>query len=106
MAPVPMTNDIAAGGERAAVALPAGRPWRVHHIFLAAGAVAFLVWCADGVDLRPSELARAIPVIGVYFGRMWPPRWGFAEAIWRPALETIYVAIWGNVLATIIGLPL
>ena len=45
-------------------------------------------------------------MIGDYFARMWPPKWSFFEAVWKPAVETLYVALWGNVLATIIGLPL
>jgi phosphonate transport system permease protein len=84
----------------------AGRKWRVRHVVLAAAVLAFLAWCADGVDLRPREVFQAVPVIGLFFGRMWAPRWEFAPSIWKPALETIHVAIWGNVLATAIGLPL
>jgi len=101
-----MTADLLAGSGRRAVTLPAGKKWRFHHILLAAAAVVFLLWCADGVDLRPKEIVRAVPIIGTYFARMWPPRWGFADSVWKPALETVYVAIWGNVLATFIGLPL
>ncbi len=80
--------------------------WRLHHIVLAAAGVAFLLWCADGVELRPREVVHAVPVIASYFGRMWPPRWEFAQSVWKPALETLYVALWGNVLATLVGLPL
>jgi phosphonate transport system permease protein len=89
-----------------AVLAAAPRKWRVHHILLAAAVLAFLAWCADGVELRPREVFRAVPVVGVFFGRMWPPRWEFAPNIWQPALETLYVALWGNVLATVVGLPL
>ncbi len=89
-----------------AILASAARPWRLRHILLAAAALAFLAWCADGVDLRPREMVQAMPVIGVFFGRMWPPRWEFAPTIWRPALETLYIALWGNVLAAAVGLPL
>lgn len=80
--------------------------WRFRHIVYIALGVAFLAWCADGVNLRPREVLNAIPIIADYFGRMWPPKWGFIEAVWKPAIETIYVALWGTVLATIVGLPL
>ena len=80
--------------------------WRLSHIALAAAVVAFLVWCADAVNLRPKALAEAIPVIGEYFYRMAPPKWEFAEVLWKPAAETIYIALWGNVIALLIGLPL
>lgn len=80
--------------------------WRFRHIVYISLAVAFLLWCADGVDLRPAEVTRAIPIIADYFGRMAPPKWGFVETVWQPAVETLYVALWGNVLATFVGLPL
>lgn len=101
-----MAGGTPAANDPAAILTAAARRWRFHHIALAAAVIAFLAWCADGVDLRPREVLQALPVIGIFFGRMWPPRWEFAGAAWKPALETIYVAIWGNVLATLVGLPL
>lgn len=87
-------------------ALAARKRWRFHHIVIAAAAIAFLAWCADGVDLRPKELGGALPAIGEYFARMWPPKWEFSDVLWKPALETLYIALWGNVIAIAIGLPL
>lgn len=87
-------------------ALAARKRWRLHHIAGAAAVIAFLLWCADGVNLRPRELAGALPLIGEYFYRMAPPKWEFSEVLWKPALETIYIALWGNVIAIVIGLPL
>jgi phosphonate transport system permease protein len=84
----------------------ARKRWRLPHLALAAALVAFLAWCADGVNLRPKELTEAVPVIGEYFYRMAPPKWEFAEVLWKPAAETLYIALWGNVIALIIGLPL
>lgn len=86
--------------------LAARQTWRFWHIAVAALVIGFLAWCADGVNLRPREVGNAIPVIADYFARMWPPKWGFFDAVWKPAIETIYVALWGNVLATVVGLPL
>ena len=87
-------------------ALAERKRWRLHHIALAGVVVAFLAWCAEGVGLRPKELAGALPAIGEYFYRMAPPKWEFAEVLWKPAVETLYIALWGNVIALIIGLPL
>lgn len=87
-------------------ALAARKRWRFQHIVIAAAAIAFLAWCADGVDLRPKELGGALPAIGEYFARMWPPKWEFSDVLWKPALETLYIALWGNVIALVIGLPL
>ena len=92
------------GDAAAARTLAARKRWRLHHIALAAGLVAFLAWCADGVNLRPREVAGALPVIGEYFARMAPPKWEFSEVLWKPAAETLYIALWGNVIALLIGL--
>ena len=86
--------------------LSARKRWRFHHIAFAAVLIAFLAWCADAVGLRPSEVAGALPAIGEYFYRMAPPKWEFSEVLWKPAAETIYIALWGSVFALIIGLPL
>jgi len=84
----------------------ARKRWRLPHIVLAAVLIAFFVWCAEGVGLRPKAVAEAVPVIGEYFYRMAPPKWEFAEVLWKPAAETLYIALWGNVIALLIGLPL
>jgi len=86
--------------------LAARKRWRFPQIALAAVLIAFLVWCAEGVNLRPKAVAEAVPVIAEYFARMAPPKWEFSEVLWKPAAETLYIALWGNVIALIIGLPL
>lgn len=86
--------------------LAARKRWRFHHIAFAGVIVAFLAWCADGVGLRPGEVAGALPAIGEYFYRMAPPKWEFADVLWKPAAETVYIALWGNVIAIVLGLPL
>jgi len=40
--------------------LAARQTWRLRHILAIALAVAFLAWCADGVNLRPRELTNAL----------------------------------------------
>jgi phosphonate transport system permease protein len=101
-----VSTDVQARSQSVFDELAAKQTWRFKHVVYIALAAAFLAWCADGVNLRPREISNAIPVIADYFSRMAPPKWGFVEAIWKPAIETIYVALWGNVLATIVGLPL
>ena len=92
--------------ERVLAEMAARKRWRLPHMIGMAVAVGFLAWAADGVDLRPREVFSAVPVIGEYFARMWPPKWQFAENVWKPALETVYIAVWGSVLSAVIGLPL
>lgn len=92
--------------ERVVRELADRKRWRFRDIGLLALGLAVLAWAAEGVGLRPQEVVKALPVIGEYFARMWPPKWQFAEVVWKPAVETIYIAVWGNVLATLVGLPL
>ena len=86
--------------------LAARQTWKIEHVVYIVLGAAFLAWCADGVNLRPREVFNAVPVIADYFSRMVPPKWSFVEAVWKPSIETLYVALWGVVLATIVGLPL
>ncbi len=101
-----MANRVQAAHDDNLNSLIARKKWRVHHIAFLASGIAFLVWAADGVDLRPAELVSAIPAIGRYFARMVPPKWNFWEIVWYPAVETVYIAVWGNVIANLIALPL
>ena len=101
-----MADPVQAAQDDVLATLVARKKWRFHHIAFLAVGIAFLAWAADGVDLRPKELADGIPKIAKYFALMVPPKWVFADTVWQPAIETVYIAIWGNVLATLIGLPL
>jgi phosphonate transport system permease protein len=73
--------------------------------YLAAGA-AFLAWSANALELSGGELFRSLPVIGRYIARMVPPDWSALDDLWGPTLDTICIALWGTVIASIIGLPL
>jgi phosphonate transport system permease protein len=73
--------------------------------YLAAGA-AFLAWSAKSLELSPSELLRSLPVIADYLARMIPPDWRGIDELLGPTLDTICIAIWGTVIATVIGFPL
>ena len=101
-----MADPVQAAEKDFFASLAARKKWRFHHIVYMAAGIGFLLWSADGVNLRLAELASGIPKIASYFVRMAPPKWSFAETIWMPAIETVYISVWGNVLATLIGLPL
>jgi phosphonate transport system permease protein len=73
--------------------------------YLAAGAV-FLAWSANALELNGGELFRSLPVIGRYIARMIPPDWTALDGLWGPTLDTICIALWGTVIASVIGLPL
>jgi phosphonate transport system permease protein len=40
------------------------------------------------------------------FGRMLPPRWDYADRLWRPLWDTINIATLGTLLAVVLGTPL
>ena len=101
-----MADPVKATEEDIFASLVKRKKWRLQHIFYLAAGIGFLLWSADGVNLRLAELASGIPKIADYFVRMVPPKWSFAETIWMSAIETVYISVWGNVLATLIGLPL
>ena len=89
----------------------AGRPTstlieRIKLVAYMAAAAAFLAWSANALELSPGELFRSLPVIGRYIGRMVPPDWTALDDLWGPTLDTICIALWGTVIASIIGLPL
>ncbi len=69
-------------------------------------AAIFLAWSANSLELNAGELFRSMPVIGRYIARMFPPDWTVLEGLWGPTLDTICIALWGTVIASIIGLPL
>src|ERR1700689_4006685 len=73
--------------------------------YLAGGGV-FLAWSANALELSGGELFRSLPVIGRYIGRMIPPDWSALDGLWGPTLDTICIALWGTVIASVIGLPL
>jgi phosphonate transport system permease protein len=41
-----------------------------------------------------------------FFGRMFPPRWGYINTLWGPLWDTFNIATLGTVLAVIIAFPL
>lgn len=69
-------------------------------------AAAFLGWSANALELSPGELVHSMPVIGRYLARMFPPDWSALQGLWDPTVDTICIALWGTVIASIIGLPL
>jgi phosphonate transport system permease protein len=39
-------------------------------------------------------------------GRMFPPRWSYADQLWKPLWDTINIATLGTALAVLLGVPL
>ena len=65
-----------------------------------------LHWSAEGAQLSWGELASGLPQIGDFFGRSLPPDLSILPNLWRPALETLQIALWGTLLGIMGAIPL
>lgn len=73
---------------------------------LAAAATAAVLWIsARGAQISAQNLFGGVPYMWDFLARMMPPNLGFMEKLWRPALESLYVAIWGTILGVFIAMP-
>ena len=53
---------------------------------------------AQGAQINLEEPRQGRPLHGLTSSyRMMPPNFGFMEKLWKPALESLYVAIWGTI---------
>ncbi len=65
-----------------------------------------LHWSAEGAQLSWGELASGLPQIGDFLGRSLPPDLSILPNLWRPALETLQIALWGTLLGIMGAIPL
>jgi len=75
-------------------------------VLILALSIAVLGWSARGIGISLTELARGLPWVADLISRMLPPNWTFAERLVKPVVETIQIALWGTLLAVLLGLPL
>lgn len=90
---------------RIVVAPPSGRFgwWGVG---LAAVLVAIgLWWSARGAQISAENLGHGVPYMWDFITRMMPPNLAFADKLWGPALESLYVALWGTIFGVALALP-
>jgi phosphonate transport system permease protein len=73
---------------------------------IAAATTIFLWWAAIGSQLNASNLVNGLPYMWDFLVRMMPPNPGFLERLWRPALESLQVAVWGTLLGVVISIPI
>ena len=66
----------------------------------------FLWWAAVGSQINASNLWNGVPYMWDFLVRMVPPNPEFLERLWKPALESLQVAVWGTLLGVIIALPI
>jgi len=68
-------------------------------------ALILLWWSAQGAQVSFGELRDGLPWIGDFLARMVPPNWVFLDRLWKPAIETIQIALWGTLLACALAVP-
>ena len=69
------------------VARPGGSAGWWPRLGLGAAALAVLWWAARGSQVSFGELAKGLPWIGDFLGRMMPPNWAFLDKLIVPAIE-------------------
>jgi phosphonate transport system permease protein len=74
---------------------------------LAAALVAAVVlwWTAVGAQINAQNLVNGVPYMVDFVSRMVPPNVAFLDKLWKPALESLQVAIWGTILGVVLALP-
>ncbi|MES3011029.1 MAG: phosphonate ABC transporter, permease protein PhnE [Pseudomonadota bacterium] len=87
------------------VAKSAGNDGWWKYACAAAAGVAVVWWAAIGSQVSFGELAKGMPWIADFLGRMLPPNWEFMQKLVTPAIETVQIAIWGTLLAVILAVP-
>jgi phosphonate transport system permease protein len=66
----------------------------------------FLYWAALGAQINGTNLWNGFPFMWDFLVRMMPPNPGFLERLWKPALESLQVAVWGTLLGVVISVPI
>ena len=69
-------------------------------------ALGVLHWSAEGAQLSWGDLASGLPQIGDFLGRSLPPDLSILPRLWRPALETLQIALWGTLLGILLAVPM
>lgn len=73
---------------------------------MTAAIATFLWWAAIGSQINASNLVNGVPYMWDFLVRMMPPNPGFLDRLWRPALESLQVAVWGTLLGVALSLPI
>ena len=73
--------------------------------WLALVALTVFCWRVMTADTIWDFVATAPQQAADIFGRMLPPRWSYAERLWRPLWDTINMATMGTLLAIFLATP-
>jgi phosphonate transport system permease protein len=84
---------------------PSGRTGWWGMVSLAALTALILWWTARGAQINVENLVKGVPYMWDFLARMVPPNFGFMDKLWKPALESLYVAVWGTILGVALALP-
>ncbi|MDP9895481.1 phosphonate transport system permease protein [Variovorax boronicumulans] len=97
---------IAIGRYNLLVAKSGGNPGWWKYALVGLAALGVMWWAAIGSQVSFSELAKGMPWIADFLGRMLPPNWEFMQRLVKPAIETVQIALWGTLLSVILAVPL
>lgn len=77
--------------------------WLVWFVLVALTVFCWRVMTADTIWAFVSDAPKQAADL---FGRMLPPRWSYANNLWRPLWDTINIATLGTAIAIVIATPL
>jgi phosphonate transport system permease protein len=69
-------------------------------------AITVLCWRLMTADQIWAFVADAPQQAADIFGRMLPPRWSYADRLWKPLWDTLNIATLGTVIAVVLATPL
>jgi phosphonate transport system permease protein len=73
---------------------------------LSVAVLVLLWWAAVGSQINATNLVNGVPYMWDFLVRMTPPNPDFLERLWKPALESLQVAVWGTLLGVAIAVPI
>ena len=59
-----------------------------------------------GAQINAQNLLNGVPYMADFIARMMPPNFAFIDKLWKPAVESLQVAIWGTIFGVILALPI
>jgi phosphonate transport system permease protein len=73
---------------------------------LAAPLLAALAFAAGQIGMNPLAVARGVPFMWDFLTRLLPPDLSYVPLLTRAATESVQIAVWGTLLATVLSIPL
>jgi len=102
-----LTSHFTAVIDQALTREAAWRHRRLATRLLCAALFLLILWLsAARIKLSLANIISGVPNMADFFGRMMPPEASYLKFLVAPTIETIQIAVWGTVIATVASAPL